>query len=156
MARKRFPVLKLFYFIPLILMLFAYLWIGFMTSFPSVKLVAGFVCLAASLAMIFVFWRKWWGYLPILLLVAWMVLIERHAIVLAFFLLFLCGLLLANHRWWGCIPGVLLGVATCIYGMMPHGQIFAEWPIGVVLIGYYLLCGLLARSRKKKTPDRAE
>lgn len=150
MAKKKFSVFKLFYFIPPILALFAYIFIGFFTSFPSVKVIAGLICFAAAFAMIVTFWRKWWSYLPMLLLIAWMVLIEHHLIVLILLLLVLCGLQLANHRWWGCLPGMGLGAALLIYGFHQHGQVFAEWPLGVALLLYYLLCGLAARHKRKK------
>lgn len=153
MAKKRSSVLKLFYFVPPILALLVYFMIGFFTSFPSVKVILGLVCFAAAFAMIVTFWRRWWGYLPMLLLIAWMVLIERHMIVLVLLLLVLCGLQLANHRWWGCLPSMALGAALLVYGFHQHGQAVPEWPLGVALLLYYLLCGIAARRKRKKLKE---
>lgn len=56
---------------------------------------------------------------------------------------FLSDFLLSMQRWFGCIPGTLLGAYILYYGAQYHGQIFDEMPIGVIICVYYSVLGLI-------------
>ncbi len=68
-----------------------------------------------------------------------------------FALLFLLSaLLMAAGKWYGCLPGLLAGGWLIYTGSSYHGQLIDEWPIGIVLCLYYLVCGIFcARSARK-------
>jgi len=58
-------------------------------------------------------------------------------------LMFLAGIFLFAKKWWGCLLGVIPGVVFVVMGQFDTGQIINEAPIGVALIGFYLIMGLL-------------
>ncbi len=61
---------------------------------------------------------------------------------------------LAKQKWYGCVPGTLLGVYIIYYGSRYHGQVMDERPIGVILCVYYLILGFVTyrKSARKKSP----
>ena len=59
--------------------------------------------------------------------------------------------LLSKRKWYGCIPGVLLGVYIIFYGSQYHGQVLDERPIGAAIFLYYLICGVLAYKKAHKS-----
>ena len=63
----------------------------------------------------------------------------------------LAGVFLRKNRWWGSLFGVAMGAVLLYSGMTADPRIFAGVLAGLVLIGYYLLMGLIcAASQKKK------
>lgn len=53
-------------------------------------------------------------------------------------------LLLSRHKWYGCVPGALLGAYIIYYGSQYHGQVFDERPVGIAIFLYYLIFGIVA------------
>ena len=47
--------------------------------------------------------------------------------------------LLSVRKWYGGLPGMLLGLSIIVHGMSYHGQIFDERPVGGIILAYYLL-----------------
>jgi len=63
----------------------------------------------------------------------------------------LAGVFLRKNQWWGSLFGVVMGAVLLYNGMTVQPQVFAGVAAGLVLIGYYLLMGLVcAASQKKK------
>ena len=62
----------------------------------------------------------------------------------------LSDFLLSRKLWFGCIPGVLLGAYVIYYGSQYHGQVMDERPVGVVILAYYAIIGIITFYRKKK------
>ena len=54
--------------------------------------------------------------------------------------------LMAQKRWFGCIPGILVGVILIWMSFQSTGQVIdIEMPLGIVLILFYILSGNAAR-----------
>ena len=61
-------------------------------------------------------------------------------------MLFLSAVLMAQKRWFGCIPGILVGVILIWMSFHSTGQVIdIEMPLGIVLILFYILSGNAAR-----------
>ena len=58
-------------------------------------------------------------------------------------LMFLSGILLFMKKPWGCLLGVIPGAVFAVMGRYDTGQLINETPIGIALILFYLLCGLI-------------
>ena len=60
------------------------------------------------------------------------------------------ALLMYQNRWWGCLLGVAVGFVFVYMGTRETGQIINESPIGVLVCGYYLICGIICCKMKDK------
>ena len=68
------------------------------------------------------------------------------AVWLCIAMLFLSEVLMAQKRWFGCIPGILVGVILIWMSFQSTGQVIdIEMPLGIVLILFYILSGNAAR-----------
>ena len=59
------------------------------------------------------------------------------------------GILLAKKKWWGAIPGVVIGVFFICSGLTNEYAILPEWQVGIVLVLYYIFGGVFAASKGK-------
>ena len=54
-------------------------------------------------------------------------------------LLLISGLILCFKKWWGIVTGVIMGMWLILLDLSAEGpQIISQWPIGLVIILYYL------------------
>lgn len=57
-------------------------------------------------------------------------------------ILFLSAVLMARKKWFGCIPGILVGVILIWKSFQSTGQVIdIEKPLGIALIVFYIFCG---------------
>ena len=71
------------------------------------------------------------------------------AVWLCIALLFASAILMAQKKWFGCIPGILVGATLICMSFRYTGQIIdIEKPLGIVLILFYILSGLISRKEK--------
>lgn len=67
-------------------------------------------------------------------------------------LLLSAAVLLCFHRWWGSLPGIAVG-AVIIY-LFEHSHVhhhIDETPVGLAVVAYYILMGLICyRSQTKE------
>ena len=64
-------------------------------------------------------------------------------------MLFVSAVLLAKRRWIGCMPGILIGVMLTWMSFQYTGQVIdIERPLGILLVLFYILSGVLARKSK--------
>ena len=64
------------------------------------------------------------------------------AVWLCIAMLFVSAVLLANKKWLGCIPGILVGVILIWMSFQATGQVIdIEMPLGLALILFYILSG---------------
>ena len=61
----------------------------------------------------------------------------------------LSGVLLQKNQWWGCFFGAAMGAVLLYSGMTAQPRMTAGIIAGLVLIGYYLLMGLICRISQK-------
>jgi hypothetical protein len=68
------------------------------------------------------------------------------------------GLLMSKGKWWGCFGGIAVGIFLIYMGLQETGQIIKEWPLGMLLCAYYIVCGIyiLMRKTTKKTAKKTE
>jgi hypothetical protein len=52
------------------------------------------------------------------------------------------GFLMSKDKWWGCFGGVAVGIFLIYMGLQETGQIIKEWPLGIILCAYYIVCGI--------------
>lgn len=66
-----------------------------------------------------------------------------HPVVwLCIAMLFVSAFLLAQKKWFGCIPGILVGILLICMGFQSNGQVIdIERPLGIALIVFYIFCG---------------
>lgn len=64
-------------------------------------------------------------------------------------MLIVTAVLMQKGKWWGCAIGIIVGIALIGMGMQETEQIFKEWPIGVLFIIYYIVCGFISYKRAK-------
>ena len=70
----------------------------------------------------------------------------RPTVWLCIAMLFVSAVLLAQKKWFGCIPGILVGVILIWMSFQSTGQVIdIEMPLGIVLILFYILSGNAAR-----------
>ena len=70
------------------------------------------------------------------------------AVWLCIAMLFVSGVLLAKNKWFGCLPGILMGVLLIWISFQYTGQIIdIERPLGIGLILFYILCGTFSRRK---------
>ena len=62
---------------------------------------------------------------------------------------FVSDLLLSKQKWYGCVPGALLGAYIIYYGSQYHGQVLDERPVGIIICLYYLIFGFIVALKKK-------
>ena len=68
------------------------------------------------------------------------------AVWLCIAMLFLSAVLMAHKKWFGCIPGILVGILLIWMSFQSTGQVIdIEMPIGIALILFYILSGNAAR-----------
>ena len=68
------------------------------------------------------------------------------AVWLCIAMLFVSAVLLVQKKWFGCIPGILVGVILIWMSFQSTGQVIdIEMPLGIVLILFYILSGNAAR-----------
>ena len=70
------------------------------------------------------------------------------AVILLVFLV--SDFLLSRKTWFGCIPGVLLGAYIVYNGFDYHGQVLNEVLIGLIVLAYYLILGVVTVHQHKK------
>lgn len=64
------------------------------------------------------------------------------AVWLCIVALFVSAVLLSKKKWYGCIPGVLVGAILIWMSFQSTGQaIDIERPLGIALITFYIFCG---------------
>lgn len=70
-----------------------------------------------------------------------------HLVVwLCIAMLFFSAVLMARKKWFGCIPGILVGAILIWMSFQSTGQVIdIEMPLGIVLILFYILSGNAAR-----------
>lgn len=60
-------------------------------------------------------------------------------------MLLISGILMLNHKWWGCVLGILFGLYFIIMGFMSLGhsaQLMNEMPFGIIMCAYYAYFGM--------------
>lgn len=67
---------------------------------------------------------------------------------LALLLLLTSGILLNKSKWWASILGILIGCLLIYMGTQETGQIIKETPFGIVMIIYYIICGVISYKNK--------
>lgn len=65
-------------------------------------------------------------------------------------LLMLLGgaVLLSKNKWWGSVFGILIGCLLIYMGTQETGQIIKETPFGIIMIIYYIICGVISFKNK--------
>ena len=67
---------------------------------------------------------------------------------LALLLLLVGAVLLNKNKWWGSIFGILVGCLLIYMGTQETGQIIKETPFGIIMIVYYIICGVVSYKNK--------
>lgn len=68
------------------------------------------------------------------------------AVWLSIVALFVSAVLMSKKKWYGCIPGVLVGAILICMSFHSTGQVIdIEMPLGIALILFYILSGNAAR-----------
>ena len=66
----------------------------------------------------------------------------RPTVWLCIAMLFVSAVLLAQKKWFGCIPGILVGILLICMSFQATGQVIdIERPLGIALIVFYIFCG---------------
>ena len=70
-----------------------------------------------------------------------------HPVVwLCIAMLFFSAVLMACKKWFGCIPGILVGAILIWMSFQSTGQVIdIEMPLGIALILFYILSGVVSR-----------
>ena len=70
-----------------------------------------------------------------------------HPVVwLCIAMLFFSAVLMARKKWFGCIPGILVGAILILMSYQSTGQVIdIEMPLGIALILFYILSGVVSR-----------
>ena len=55
--------------------------------------------------------------------------------------LFNSGILMIQNKWWGCLLGILYGVAFILMGFNETGQLINETPFGIIICAYFAYLG---------------
>lgn len=73
-----------------------------------------------------------------------------HPVVwLCIAMLFLSAVLMARKKWFGCIPGILIGILLIWMSFRSTGQVIdIEMPLGIALILFYIISGFISRKNK--------
>ena len=71
------------------------------------------------------------------------------AVWLCIAMLFASAVLLSKKKWIGCLPGILVGSLLIWMSFQSTGQVIdIEMPLGIVLILFYILSGVISRTNK--------
>ena len=65
-------------------------------------------------------------------------------VCIALLLLLIGAVLLNKNKWWGSIFGILIGCLLIYMGTQETGQIIKETPFGIIMIVYYMICGVIS------------
>lgn len=63
---------------------------------------------------------------------------------------FISGFLLNKGFCWGSFLGAMPAIHLVYMGTQDTGQIFSELPIGIVVLGFYVVCGYWVYHKKMK------
>ena len=64
-------------------------------------------------------------------------------------MLFLSAVLMARKKWFGCIPGIMVGILLIWMSFRSTGQVIdIEMPLGIALILFYIISGFISRKNK--------
>ncbi|WP_239431944.1 hypothetical protein [Sporosarcina sp. ACRSL] len=94
------------------------------------------------------FVRSFYGWLAISFGIS-----SISTIVFVWIALFLvCGFLLSKEKFWGGILGILPGIHLIYMSTKDSGQVInIEFPLGVIILIFYILCSGLVFYKKRKT-----
>ena len=71
------------------------------------------------------------------------------AVWLCIALMFASAILMAQKKWFGCIPGILVGATLICMSFRDTGQVIdIERPLGIALTLFYILSGLISQKEK--------
>lgn len=71
------------------------------------------------------------------------------AVWLCIGMLFVSAVLMAQKKWIGCMPGILVGVIPVWMSFQSTDQVIdIERPIGITLIMFYILSGIISYKSK--------
>ena len=66
----------------------------------------------------------------------------RPTVWLCIAMLFVSAILLAKKKWFGCVPGIVIGIILVWMSFQSTGQVIdIERPLGIALIVFYIFCG---------------
>ncbi len=68
-------------------------------------------------------------------------------------LFFMSGFTLSKNFYWGGLLGILPAISLIYMGTRDTGQIINEMPIGIVVLFYYVICGIVAFVNNKKSKN---
>ena len=72
-------------------------------------------------------------------------------IALAYILLpIAAGILLRKGKWWGCLPGMAMGMLLLYKGITAQPQVFVGFVAGLILAAYYAAMGLVCAACREK------
>ena len=63
---------------------------------------------------------------------------------IALVMLLISGILMDKNKWWGCVPGILIGILLIYMGTKETGQIIKETPFGIAICIYYIMCAVIS------------
>lgn len=66
------------------------------------------------------------------------------------FLIIFTGIAFIKDKWWGCISGILAGIWLIYMDIKVSGQVIKQWPLGLSICIYYLICGIVLFKAKKE------
>lgn len=92
-------------------------------------------------------------YLPVIIGFVFYIIVSFLGTVnsfvwLALLLLLISGILLNKNKWWASILGILIGCLLIYMGTQETGQIIKETPFGIIMIIYYIICGVISYKNK--------
>lgn len=71
-------------------------------------------------------------------------------VILWIVLLGISGFVLSRAHFWGALIGALPAVHLIYMGTQDTGQIVKETPIGIMLLIFYIICGIMVYLKYKK------
>jgi hypothetical protein len=69
-------------------------------------------------------------------------------------LFFMSGFTLSRNFYWGSLLGILPAISLIYMGTRDTGQIINEMPIGIIVLIYYIICGIVAYVNNKKLKSK--
>ena len=63
---------------------------------------------------------------------------------IALVMLVISGILMNKNKWWGGVPGILIGILLIYMGTKETGQIIKETPFGIIMCVYYIVCAVVS------------
>lgn len=64
-------------------------------------------------------------------------------------LMLLAAVLMIQGKWWGCLPGIAVGILLINMGLEQTGQIIKETPIGAFVFAYYTALGYARKKNRR-------